>query len=172
MVPMQTLATEGNDGEECEDYKSNHFLHYLQLHECVGASIAIKTDAVSRYLKTVFEERKTPRNEDNNVKWRVALEDTHILEFQVAIPREGHKYVAHDEQHDGKNVLHILLLDYHKGERTSSAANFGLGKFEALAEDGHTGDQHDEAIDCCCDNNFEEHKKNARQEGGEIKMKR
>ena len=107
MVPVEALTTETYDGEEGEDDEGDDFLHYLQLHQGIGATVALESNAVGGDLKTVFEEGETPRDEDDDEDGGFALEDTDILQFEMAIPRENHKDIAHYEECDGEDVLHF-----------------------------------------------------------------
>lgn len=108
MIPVQAFATKCNNGEKRKYHKGNHFLHHLELHQRVGTAVALKTNSVGGYLKTIFEEGQAPRDEDNDVERGVALKYTHVLKFQVAVPSEDHKDIAHDEQCDREYVLHSV----------------------------------------------------------------
>lgn len=108
VVPVKAFASESNYGEEGEDDECDNFLNNLQLHQCVGASVAFESDAVGGHLETVFKESESPGNENDNVKRCVGLKHAHVLKFQMAVPGENHKDVAHDEQSNGENVLHLF----------------------------------------------------------------
>ena len=110
MVPVEALATKTYDGEDGEDAEGNDFLYDLELHERVGTTVALKTDAIGRHLKAVFEEGEAPRDEDDDEERCFALQNADILQFEMAIPSENHENVAHNEEHDGENVLHCEFL--------------------------------------------------------------
>ena len=63
VVPLQTLATEEDGGEECEDYQRDNLLHNLQLHQREGTSVAEEAYAVSGNLTRILGQSDTPRKD-------------------------------------------------------------------------------------------------------------
>ena len=68
MIPLQCLAAEEENGEEREDYKCDNLLDNLELHQRKRASIADKTDAVSRNLAGILRQGNSPRKDNNGVE--------------------------------------------------------------------------------------------------------
>lgn len=66
MIPMKLLSLEENHSKEGEYCQRDSFLNHLKLHEGERAAVAMKTHTVGRHLTEIFEQRYTPRNEDND----------------------------------------------------------------------------------------------------------
>ncbi len=98
MIPLQSFAFEEYDGEQGEYHQSDGFLEHLQLHEREGPTVAGEAYAVGRHLAAVFGQSYAPREEDDGVERSVAADQLHILQFQVAIPGEGHEHVGHNQK--------------------------------------------------------------------------
>ena len=93
-----------------KDHQRDALLDDLELDEVEGASIVDEADAVGRHLTAVFEEGNHPREGDDQIEGPVGG-DARLLEAQVAVPGEGHKHIAHDEQHNRINsVSHTSIL--------------------------------------------------------------
>ena len=97
MVPLQALASEENGRKECEDDERDNLLHHLELHQREGASVACETYSVGGNLAGVLGQRNAPREYDDEPQWP-RRDEFHLLQLQVAIPREGHKYVGYYQQ--------------------------------------------------------------------------
>ena len=94
---MQGLPTETGDGVDGEYQQSDDLLNDLQLEEGEGSTISLETIVVGRNHKTVLHKCQSPRDEDDDIEGCVAVQDVHILQFQVSIPRQSHKDVGHDK---------------------------------------------------------------------------
>ena len=60
MVPLETLSLEHQRDYYRKDCQRYDFLDYFQLHKGEGASVAVESDPVCRYLCAVFEEGDSP----------------------------------------------------------------------------------------------------------------
>ncbi len=92
MVPAERHV-ERQGGEEDEDHEGDDLLDNLQLHEGEGSAVALEAHAVGGDLKAVLKESDAPREEDHENKGCGVGEEAHVLELQVAVPRERHKHV-------------------------------------------------------------------------------
>ena len=101
MVPSKVCVLEENHREEDEDYERDNLLHDFQLDEREGASVAVKSDAVGGNLQAIFNEGDAP-GEDYDGNQRPVRTDAGRLEFQVAIPGEGHEYVGGNQEEYGQ----------------------------------------------------------------------
>ena len=83
------------------------------------------TDAVSRYLKNVFEERDGPTDE-YDAEESGFLENVPLFQLKVAVPRKRHKEIGNHKQKDGKQApgYHFLMRSLIR-----SAADFLLSGF-------------------------------------------
>ena len=104
MVPVELLVLEDEVGNDGEDHQRDALLDNLELHEVEGTSVVDEPDTVGRYLTAVFEEGNHPRKSDDQIEGPVGG-DAGLLEAQMAIPGEGHKHIAHDEQHNRINSI-------------------------------------------------------------------
>ena len=93
MVPAQRFVSEDQQGEDREDGQRNHLLDHLQLEEREGASVVDEADAVGRHLAAVFEEGDAPAHQNDNEE-RQRIAGSHLVEFQVAVPGDGHEGVG------------------------------------------------------------------------------
>ena len=100
VVPLQRLATEEECGEEGEDNQCYNLLHNLQLHEGEWAAVTLETDAVGRYLAGILRKGDSPREDDDSIQGP-RRDDLHLLELEVAIPRQRHKEIGDNEQSNG-----------------------------------------------------------------------
>ena len=92
VVPLQGLALEEEGGKDCEDYQRDNLLHHFELHQRKWASVAHETYAVGGNLARILGKCDAPRKE-NHKPQRPRSDEFHLLQFQVAIPRKGHKDV-------------------------------------------------------------------------------
>ena len=92
MVPAEGHM-ERQGGEEDEDHEGDDLLNDLQLHEGEGSAVALKAHPVGRDLEAVLKESDAPREENHEDQGRGVGEETHVLELEVAVPRERHKHV-------------------------------------------------------------------------------
>ena len=106
MVPVQSLASEEYGGEYGEDDERDNLLHHFELHQREWSSVAHKTYAVGGYLARVLGQGNAPRKEDDQIEWP-RRDELHLLQLQVAVPREGHKDIRHNEQQNGVQCFHF-----------------------------------------------------------------
>ena len=97
MIPVQGLATKTGNGVDGEYQQGYHLLYDLQLEESEGSAVTPETIMVGRNHKTILHKCQCPRDEDDDIEGCVAVQDVHILQFQVSIPRQSHKDVGHDK---------------------------------------------------------------------------
>ena len=90
MVPAERHA-ESDGGEDDEDHEGDHLLNDFELHQRERSSVALKTHSVGGHLQAVLEESDAPREENHEDKRRGVGEETDVLQFQVAVPRQGHE---------------------------------------------------------------------------------
>ena len=110
MVPVELLVLEDEVGNDGEDHQRDALLNDLKLDEVEGASVVNEADAVGRHLTAVFEEGNHPREGDDQIEGPVGG-NARLLEAQMAVPGEGHKHIAHDEQQNRiKSVCQIINL--------------------------------------------------------------
>ena len=86
VIPAK-LFTEIGNGKDGKDGERDDFLNGLEL----GGVEFIRTDAIRRHLKTVFEESDAPTSENN-------FPERFTTVFKVAVPGEGHKDVGDCEK--------------------------------------------------------------------------
>ena len=90
MVPAER-HTESDGGEDDKNHKGDHLLNDFELHQCERTSVALKTHPVGGHLQAVLEESDAPREENDEDKRRGIGEETDVLQFQVAVPRQRHE---------------------------------------------------------------------------------
>ena len=61
MVPMERFSLEHGGDNDSEHHQRHCLLNDLELHERIGASIAIEPDAVGRHSQAILKECHTPR---------------------------------------------------------------------------------------------------------------
>ena len=108
MVPVEVLTLEKKVGNNGEYHQRNHFLNHLQLHQGEWAAVTLKTNTVGGNLKAVLEKGDGPRETDDGNQ-RPVVADARLLQTKVAVPREGHKNIAENEQNDGVESVHNLF---------------------------------------------------------------
>src|ERR1700722_7363990 len=86
MIPFD-CSVQIRNREHHEDDQRDDFLDRLQLRRTVDGV----ADAVAGNLQAVLEERDAPAYENDDPQRTIG-------EFQVAVPREGHKDVRSDQQ--------------------------------------------------------------------------
>ena len=104
MVPLQGLALEQEGDDDREDGQGDDFLDDLELHQVEGTAVAVEADAVGRDGEAVLEKSDAPGEEDDEDE-RPAGGNLHLLEFEMAVPRERHEDVRKDEHDDGPDTL-------------------------------------------------------------------
>ena len=104
MVPLDGLALEEEGDDDREDGQGDRFLDDLALHQVEGAAVAVEADAVGGDGEAVFEEGDAPRKEDDEEEGP-AGGDLHLLQLEMAVPREGHEDVREHEHDDGPDAL-------------------------------------------------------------------
>src|SRR5665213_4084741 len=90
MIPLNRIA-QIKDGENAEDRQRDDLLTNFELR----GGIDIAAPAVGRDLQEILEEGDAPTRHNDQP-------DGTVLEFQVAIPREGHKNVGERQQYKRK----------------------------------------------------------------------
>ena len=103
MVPLEVLALEEEVDDDGEDGQGDDLLDDLELHEVEGAAVAREADAIGGDSEAVLEEGDSPR-EKNDEDERPAGRDLHLLQFEMAVPRERHEDVRADQHQDGPEV--------------------------------------------------------------------
>jgi hypothetical protein len=98
VIPLQRLALEEDDGEECKDGDRDNLLNNLELHQRERTAIAHEADAVGWHLTGILKERQEPADEDNDVERGVVRDELHLLQLQVSVPSERHENVRYDKQ--------------------------------------------------------------------------
>ena len=69
MVPLERLALEHYCNEYGKYSQRYHLLNDLQLHQIERAAVFDVSDPVGRDLRTVLEERNSPREQDYKYEW-------------------------------------------------------------------------------------------------------
>lgn len=111
MVPSQVKCIKGYEAEDCEYYERDDFLHYFKLDEGIGASVVGEAYAVGRYLKAVFEQSDAPREEDDCKEWPGGRYSGG-LQFEMAVPGDGHENIADDEEQNcGYCGIHAVYIE-------------------------------------------------------------
>ena len=108
VVPFEVFAEVG-DGEDGEDDECDDLLYGFQL----GGGEFVVSDAVGGDLEAVFDEGDEPTDEDD-------LPEGAGLELQVAVPREGHKDIRHDQQENRPHKYTSLLEHGSRGDRSDN----------------------------------------------------
>ena len=98
MIPLQRLALEAHNGENREDGNRYHLLYHLELHQREGTTVAHETDTVGRYLTSIFEERQTPADKNDNVQRCIVRDELHLLKLEMSVPSECHEDIRYDKQ--------------------------------------------------------------------------
>ena len=70
-----------------------------------GPSVVDEADAVGRHLAAVFEEGDAPAHQNDNEE-RQRIAGSHLVEFQVAVPGDGHEGVGTEQQQNGIKSSH------------------------------------------------------------------
>lgn len=68
MIPLEMEVVEHYHAEYNEHNEGYNFLHDLELHERIGTTITIETDAVGGHLETVFNKCYPPRDQYHSYK--------------------------------------------------------------------------------------------------------
>ena len=105
MVPMQVVALKHNVRDDGENGQRNTFLNDFQLHERERTAVVDEADAVGWHLAAILEKGDGPRETDDGNQ-RPVVADARLLQTKVAVPREGHKNVAENEQNNGVKSVH------------------------------------------------------------------
>ena len=93
VIPVQALSLEEDVGDDGEYDERHAFLYHLELDQGEGTAVVDESDAVGWHLATVFEEGDSPTEGDDAYQWPVAAYAS-LLQFEMAIPSQGHKDVA------------------------------------------------------------------------------
>ncbi len=109
VVPLEWLALETYDCEDCEYGECYNLLYYLQLHECEWSSVFTEPIAVGWYHEDVLCKCHAPRKEDDGVEWSVLRKDLHLLKLEMTVPCKGHEDVGYDQQSNCDECVHIRL---------------------------------------------------------------
>lgn len=105
MIPMQRLALEKERDNHSKDNQGHNLLNDFKLHKAERATVTVEAETVGRNLGAIFKESQSPREEDDQNE-RPARRDFHLLKFQMAVPRECHKYVGEHQQEDCSYRFH------------------------------------------------------------------
>ena len=105
VVPMQVVALKHNVRDDGENGQRNTFLNDFQLHERERTAVVDEAETVGRHLAAILEKGDGPREADDGNQ-RPVVADARLLQTKVAVPREGHKNVAENEQDDGVESVH------------------------------------------------------------------
>lgn len=97
MVPVQVFVLEEHRHEDGEHRERYDLLYHLELDEREWASILGKPDAVGWHHEQVLEKGDAPREEDDHNEWPMGA-NSHLLQFQVAVPSKRHHGVAEQQQ--------------------------------------------------------------------------
>lgn len=109
MVPMERFSFEQRSDNDGEHHQRHSLLNHLELHQRIGSSIAIETNAIGRHGQTVFKEGDTPRKH-NHTNQRPRVTNLHLLQLQMAIPCQGHQHIGPNQKQYGINTFHILCF--------------------------------------------------------------
>lgn len=110
VIEPEGFVFEEEQREDDEDDQGDHFLDHFQLNEGEGSSEFLKTDPVSGNLEHILKQGNPPADEDDAEQPEV-LTPGHLLEAQVAVPREGHEGVGEDQETDGEECFHRFGTD-------------------------------------------------------------
>ena len=97
VVPVQGFATKAGNGVDGEYQQGYDLLDDLQLEQREGTAVSLKAVVVGRNHETILHECQSPRDEYDDIQWCVAVQDVHVLQFQMSIPSKSHEDVGHDE---------------------------------------------------------------------------
>lgn len=97
MIPLQGFATETGNRVDCEHQQGDYLLDDLQLKQRERTSVTTKSVVIGRYHKAILHKSQAPRDEDDYVQRSVAVQNVHILQFQVPIPCKSHEDIGHYE---------------------------------------------------------------------------
>lgn len=86
--------------------KSNNLLDHFQLHQRERSAESLVTDPVGGYLETVFKKGYPPADQNDTKECKTAGFGS--VEFQVAIPGNGHKCVRQDQHSNRCESFHIV----------------------------------------------------------------
>lgn len=109
MVPLQLLALKQHVGYDTEHNERDNLLDDLELHEREGATITQKTNTIGWYLTTILQKGDNPR-EENHADQRPMTANARIGQLEVAIPGQRHEHIAQNEQQNGIDALHIVIM--------------------------------------------------------------
>ena len=102
VVPLQGFVIEDRRRDDGKYGQGDGFLDDLELHEAEGTSVDAATHGVRGNHEEVFDERHTPRGQDDQNERPVGA-DVHFLELEVAVPGGGHKDIADNQEDNGKD---------------------------------------------------------------------
>lgn len=106
VVQPEGLGAENQQGENRKYAQRDNFLYDLKLDQRERTAVSGKTDAVCGYLEAVFKEGDPPTYNDNKYE-RYGASAFRRIEFQVAVPGDGHKNVGHQQKSDRVQSFHI-----------------------------------------------------------------
>lgn len=97
---MEGFTLKQHRDHDGEDEQGDDLLNHLQLDERKGTTIVNKTNAIGGHLADVFKERNPPGEGDYSNQGPV-FTYARFAQLQMAVPSNGHKYIAQYEQKDG-----------------------------------------------------------------------
>jgi len=104
VVEPEGLCLEKEHREDSKYDQRNRFLDNFQLPQVERTAVAVEAKTIGGHLEDIFEKSNSPAYKDNG-KEPKATEPTHMLEFQVPIPRNRHKTVGQQQEENSKKAF-------------------------------------------------------------------
>lgn len=105
MIPLQLLIFEQYEGKNREYYQGDNLLNHFELEQCEGATVFLIADFVGGHHQAVFKKGNEPTHQNKPEQPRF-LKEFQVLEFQMAVPGDGHKNIGKQQKQDGVRALH------------------------------------------------------------------
>ena len=109
MIPMEFAHFEHLNADNHENNEAHDFLNHFKLHRVERASVDHRTYSVCGNHGGVFKQRNAPTCQDNENQ-RPILDNTHILQLQIAIPCECHEDIRYNQKQNCINASHFLKI--------------------------------------------------------------
>ena len=107
MIPVEFSHFEHFDADEHENNEADNLLNHLQFNQAKRSSVDFRTDPVCWNHGGIFKQRHAPTRQDNEDQ-RPILDNAHIRQLQIAVPRKGHKDVRNNQKQNCINASHIF----------------------------------------------------------------